>query len=152
MPSVAIFTTGPTLQPLNTSKMRPFVASTMHIFKTIAEQDGYLAHAGAEPEPGSPWGEWATPHVIRDLASDGDVVQTLTTWRDLESLMRFTYSGVHGKSIRRSSEWFVQPGYKNHVIWWVADEDHPTWAEGAARYDRIITDGITPDNFNVLQL
>jgi len=152
MPRVAIFTTGPTLMPLNTSKMRPLVATTMRIFKTITAQDGYLAHAEPTHDPQPLWGEWTIPKVWENRQHDGDLLQTLSLWRDLESLMRFAYRGIHGKSIRRSGEWFKDTGYKNHVIWWVADDDYPTWKDGATRYDRIITDGITSDNFNVTQL
>ena len=38
---------------------------------------------------------------------DGRWSSTLSLWVDIESLMAFTYSGIHAEALRHASDWFV---------------------------------------------
>ncbi len=62
-----------------------------------------------------------------------DEFATMSVWRSLEDLKRFTYGGQHLAIFRRRSEWFVREPQANVVLWWIPEGHTPTLAEAFER-------------------
>ena len=114
-------------------------------FATAEQSDGFVARSGYADEPGpESWGVQVYPrfHVER---GDGWAPSTLSLWRDLGSLMAFSYSGFHAETLRHARDWFVEPQWPPYVLWWVDAGHIPQWSEGVARLERLHDHG--PSSF-----
>ncbi|RLQ92262.1 DUF3291 domain-containing protein [Falsibacillus albus] len=84
------------------------------------------------------------------IEGDGAPILTLTVWKDLQSLFRFTYSGLHRQALRDRSKW-MQPYQETHlsyVMWWTEMVKDVTWKEAFKRYDHYIQNGSTAFAFD----
>lgn len=86
---------------------------------------------------------YVSGHLIEEFSSDGVPfpeeaigegypVLTLTVWKSLHSLYRFTYSGKHVQALRNKSRW-VEPYQKKHlsyVVWWTEKVKDVSWGRG----------------------
>jgi hypothetical protein len=100
-------------------------------------------------------------HLIEEFSSDGVLnpeeakgkgypIQTLTVWKSLESLYRFTYSGKHSQALRNRSRW-MEPYEEKHlsyVVWWTETVKDVSWEEAFKRYSYYIQLGPTPFAFD----
>ncbi|EPD52280.1 DUF3291 domain-containing protein [Paenisporosarcina sp. FSL H8-0542] len=80
----------------------------------------------------------------------GSPILTLTVWRSLQSLYRFTYSGQHMQALRDRSRW-IEPYPKKHlsyVVWWTEKVNDVSWEEAFKRYNYYIQHGPTPFAFD----
>lgn len=80
----------------------------------------------------------------------GYPVLTLTVWKDLHSLHRFTYSGKHIQALRQRGRW-MEPYPKKHlsyVVWWTETEKDVSWEEASKRFNHFIQHGPTPFAFD----
>jgi hypothetical protein len=80
---------------------------------------------------------------------DGRAPSTLSLWVDIESLMAFTYSGVHAEALQHASDWFVPKNWPPYLLWWVADGHRLDWHEAIARFELSHDRGPTPSAFNI---
>ncbi|MFE4522962.1 DUF3291 domain-containing protein [Cytobacillus firmus] len=91
------------------------------------------------------------PHRVKlpeeMIKGNGTPVLTLTLWKDLQSLYRFTYSGLHRQALQERNKWFdpLQERQPNYVIWWSDMLSNVSWKEAFKRYDSYIQHG--PDSF-----
>ncbi|MEH7418851.1 DUF3291 domain-containing protein [Neobacillus drentensis] len=99
--------------------------------------------------------------LIEEFSSDGVLIPneakgkgypvlTLTVWKSLESLYRFTYSGKHSQALRNRSRW-VEPYQEKHlsyVVWWTESVKDVSWEEAFKRYNYYIQHGSTPFAFD----
>jgi hypothetical protein len=109
---------------------------------------GFIARSGYAGEPGPPsWGQQVFPRFYVERG-DGWSPATLSLWNDLESLMAFTYFGVHAEALGRASDWFVEQQWPPYVLWWVADSHTPGWKEAVERFEHLDDHGPTPTAFN----
>ena len=117
-------------------------------FAAVERAPGFLGRAGYDDEPERE--SWGTRVYPRFYVERGDFSSpsTLSLWADLESLMAFTYSGLHVEALRRASEWFVSKTWPPYVLWWVGKEHRPDWYEGVARLERLYDHGPGPAAFN----
>ncbi|MBG9586291.1 DUF3291 domain-containing protein [Cytobacillus firmus] len=81
------------------------------------------------------------------IKGNGTPVLTLTVWKDLQSLYRFTYSGLHRQALQDRNKWFdpLPERQPNYVIWWSDMLSNVSWKEAFKRYDSYIQHG--PDSF-----
>ena len=126
---------------------REFYEWAPSVFGDLDSAPGLLSRsgggaAGADAGPGA-WGEWVTPDY-----GDGRDVQTLSLWSDLESLFAGAYGGKHLAAMRKRKEWFKDPVYPSHVLWWVDDDHTPTWQEACERHHQLHEDGPTASAFS----
>jgi Domain of unknown function (DUF3291) len=149
MAKIAMLTTGPLLTAIEDSKNASYGVLADKIFSALSIDDGFLGHSATETN--NSWGVWAIPKLYQKEEYEGRIIQTLSLWRDLESLHAFSYNGFHAEALKRRSEWFPKLPLPNNVIWWVDDDHRPTWQEGATRYDCIAKEGPTADAFNFKQ-
>jgi hypothetical protein len=102
----------------------------------------------AEASPGFVW----TPADL-DAADAATLfgsplaLANLSTWRSLEELQRFVYSGLHGDAVRRRREWFDTPSGPAYVLWWVPAGHHPDWVEAKDKLHDLETNGPTRNAF-----
>ncbi len=104
---------------------------------------------------------YVSGHLIEEFSSDGVPfpeeaigegypVLTLTVWKSLHSLYRFTYSGKHVQALRNKSRW-VEPYQKKHlsyVVWWTEKVKDVSWEEAFKRYNYYFQHGPTPFVFD----
>jgi hypothetical protein len=108
------------------------------IFDLAATADGCI---WLDRGPGTASPAWSPPG--REVNSE-----TLSVWRDLVSVYRFSYSGAHAESLRHRSEWFDKQAYPEYVAWWIPDDHLPTWEEAARRLEHLSARGPTPQAFH----
>ncbi|MEH7012766.1 DUF3291 domain-containing protein [Neobacillus niacini] len=100
-------------------------------------------------------------HLIEEFSSDGVPfpeeaqgkgysVLTLTVWKSLQSLYRFTYSGKHSQALRNRSRWMepYQEKHLSYVVWWTEEVKDVSWEEAFKRYNYYIQHGPTPFAFD----
>ena len=104
-------------------------------FSAAEQADGFIARSGYEDEPGpATWGGQVYPRFYVERG-DGWSPSTLSLWRDLPSLMAFSYNGLHAEAMRHARERFVKPEWPGYVLWWVDGSHTPDWAEAVARLE-----------------
>jgi Domain of unknown function (DUF3291) len=114
----------------------------------VERAPGFIGRAGYEGEPGrESWGAQVYPRFYVERG-DGWAPSTLSLWADIESLMAFTYSGVHAEALRHASDWFVPKRWPPYVLWWVAEGHRPDWQEAVDRFERLHDRGPTPKAFS----
>ena len=117
-------------------------------FAAVERASGFIGRAGYEDEPDrESWGVQVYPRFYVENG-DGRAPSTLSLWVDIESLMAFTYSGIHAEALRHASDWFVPKTWPPYVLWWVADDHRPDWREAIARFELLHDRGPTADAFN----
>ncbi|MDR7079885.1 hypothetical protein J2Y03_004943 [Neobacillus niacini] len=100
-------------------------------------------------------------HLIEEFSSDGVPfpeeakgkgypVLTLTVWKSLQSLYRFTYSGKHSQALRNRNKWIDphQEKQPTYVVWWTEKVKDVSWEEAFRRYNYYIQHGPTPFAFD----
>jgi hypothetical protein len=100
-------------------------------------------------------------HLIEELSSDGVLfpeeakgkgypVMTLTVWKSLQSLYRFTYSGKHSQALRNRNRWMeaYQEKHLLYVVWWTEKVKDASWEEAFKRYKYYIQNGPTTFAFD----
>jgi hypothetical protein len=109
---------------------------------------GFMGRSGYDGEEGPPsWGEQVYPRFYVERG-DGWSPSTLSLWSGLESLMAFTYFGIHAEALGRAKEWFVEQRWPPYVLWWVPRTHHPSWKEAVDRFEHLYDRGPTPTAFN----
>lgn len=81
---------------------------------------------------------------------NGSPVLTLTVWKNLQSLYRFTYAGRHKQAIRDRHKW-VESYHKKqptYVVWWTENIKEVSWEEAFKRYNFFIQNGPTSFAFD----
>jgi Domain of unknown function (DUF3291) len=160
VPHLALYTFGILKAYTGSEILTDFVGAAPSVFAEAKTVDGFLAHAGdARPdlagkakfgEDFGPWGIAVAPRFYKGSTKPGEdtMITTLSLWRDIEAARRFTYGGLHRAALRRRSEWFEKPEWPGYVLWWAADEEVPTWTEGARKLEALDDKGPTSAGFN----
>jgi hypothetical protein len=115
----------------------------------IGADDEDEPEAAPSEAAANPWGPFTLPAFYR--GSDPDhprAFSLLSVWRDIESVFSFAYSGAHLEALGRRAAWIADRQGPTYVAWWIGDEEYPTWADGAARLDRLRADGPSPAGFD----
>jgi hypothetical protein len=97
-----------------------------------------------------PWGVFVLPRFYDGGSLPGTITQasTLSLWRDIEAVRRFAYNGLHKAALAKRGEWFRRPEWPTYVMWWVADDHTPTWAEACRKLEELHDLGPTPAAFS----
>jgi Domain of unknown function (DUF3291) len=48
----------------------------------------------------------------------------------------------------RRAEWFIKGSWPGYVLWWVENDEKPTWEEGVRRLEWLDDHGPTPSGFD----
>ncbi len=116
-------------------------------FEAANRAEGFVGRSGYDGEPGpESWGEKVYPRFIAG-SSFVDAPSSLSLWSDLETLMAFTYDGVHADALKHARNWNQRQAWPALVLWWVTEGDRPLWADGAERLEHLADHGPTPRAF-----
>ncbi|MCM3569811.1 DUF3291 domain-containing protein [Neobacillus mesonae] len=140
MALVSIYTVGRLNHPYDHPASREFFDVGNEVFRQ-AMKSGQLIEAFS-PE-GIPIPEEAKK-------GEGFPVLTLTVWKSLQSLYRFTYSGKHREALRDRSKWMepYQEKHLSYVLWWTEKLQDISWEEAFKRYNYYSKNGTTPFAFD----
>jgi hypothetical protein len=117
-------------------------------FAAAEASDGFIARSGYADEPGpESWGEQVYPRFYVENG-DGGAPSTLSLWRDLPSLFAFVHAEVHLEAMRSARVWFDPHRWPPYVLWWVAPDHVPVWAEGVERLEHLHDNGISSHAFD----
>ncbi len=146
--NLALYTFGIFIKPSEHADNDGFHRRNDPVLAEVDTTPGLIARSGYDDEPGPEcWGEQVYPRFYQERG-DGWSPSTLSVWRDLESLMAFTYSGLHVEALRHGRQWFEKPQWPPLVCWWVKESHTPTWAEAIVRHEHLHDHGASPYAFN----
>jgi hypothetical protein len=140
MARLAFYTFGILRAPRDDPRVKDFYDRDESVFAAAQAMPGYVAAYGDRP-PGS------GPRFF-DPAVHPWAPQTLSVWRDLESVYRFAYLGVHAEALRRRKEWFVPPAWPTYAAWWIGDDEEPSWDDAFRRLEHLHHHGPTTVAFS----
>ncbi|KAA1179252.1 DUF3291 domain-containing protein [Rhizobium tropici] len=120
-------------------------------FEAAARASGFIGRSGypGEQQP-SCWGEQVFPRFIGGSGFT-TAPSSLSLWADIESLMAFTYSGVHADALKHARHWNVRQSWPPLVLWWVDAGDVPEWKDGVERLEHLHDHGASPTAFSFKQ-
>jgi hypothetical protein len=136
MPRIAFYTFGLLIEPLGHPALRGFEDRVDPVSVVAAACDGFIT---------SVQGWDAQARFVNP--SENRTAQTLTLWRDLESVYAFAYFGPHAEAVRRRTAWFVKGAWPGYVAWWVAVDHEPNFTEAVERFAYLHDHGPTPYAF-----
>jgi hypothetical protein len=88
-----------------------------------------------------PWGRFEVPGYYsggREVGTDLRA-SALSLWKDIGSLYRFVYAGVHLRAMKRKDTWMVPPRWPTYAMWWT--DVTPTWSDGSRRLEYLEKNG-----------
>lgn len=149
--NLALFTFGIFVAPAEDPKNADFHALNDRILALVDRSEGFISRSGYDDEPGpAPWGPQIYPHFYEEKG-DGWSPATLSLWTGLAPAMAFTYHGIHNQALVRGREWFRSPQWPPLTLWWVAEDETPTWQDAVARHLTLHENGPGPDAFTFRQ-
>ncbi|MCS0602677.1 DUF3291 domain-containing protein [Streptomyces sp. LP11] len=159
MPRLALYTFGVLKSPLTDPGplTRALHTSGEAVYRKISRHPGYLARAEAadgcrgthfDLDWGA-WGEFAVPTWYGKGRTAGTIAldATLSLWTDLPLAFDAIYTGPHRAALNRRHDWFERTEHPSHVLWWVPDDEIPTWQDGVSRLEHLHAHGSAPHAF-----
>lgn len=140
MARIGFLTFGLMRAPSGDPSVRGFEIRIAATYSRAADAPGFLGSYAEGTEVVRP-ARWADP------AYDGRCAITVTRWTDLRAVHDFAFGPAHAGVMRRGHAWMERGDWPTHVAWWLADDELPTLADAAARYDLLDAEGPTPQAF-----
>lgn len=149
---LAFFTLGVLSEPVGAAAVQGFVDRIAAVYASADGSDGFFARSIRNVETWEhSWGPVVAPACVpHDLALT-QLAMTLSLWRDLESVVAFSYAGAHSEALSNRRQWFLRGPWPSFVAWWVSMDHQPDWGEAVERIDRLHAEGPTPFAFNFRQ-
>jgi hypothetical protein len=145
-------------KPYGNPEVQEFDDRTPIVFGEAEGSPGFIARAlevsGSELSNFERnWGEWGAFAVPRFYTYGRETntdqrASTLSLWKDLPSVLRFVYSGLHLEALKKRAEWFLKPEWPTYAMWWVADDYIPKWQDACRNLERLHDEGPSPDVFD----
>lgn len=143
---IAIYNFGVHTETYLTAPVQGFALREPLNFEAATRSAGFVGRSGYAGEPGpESWGEQEFPRFLQ--AGQTGAVSSLSVWQDIESLMAFTYSGVHADALKHAREWNQTQAWPPLVLFWIEAGDVPTWSDAVQRFERLADQGPTPEGF-----
>ena len=142
---LAIYNFGLFVAPYESVQVEGFRLREPANFLAAEQSHGFVGRSGYDGDEGPDcWGSQVFPRFIEGSGFEW-APSSLSLWADLESLMAFTYSGVHADALKHAKDWSVERRWPALVLWWT--ERRPGWAEAVQRFERLHDQGPGPDAF-----
>ncbi|MCO6188206.1 DUF3291 domain-containing protein [Rhizobium sp. L1K21] len=109
-------------------------------FEAAEQALGFVARSKYDSDESGAWGEQVFPRFIKGSGLESGLSQ-LSVWRDIETLMAFTYSGVHANALKHGHHWNRKREWPAVVLWWVDEDRLPTWSEAVERFEYLHDNG-----------
>lgn len=143
---IAIYNFGVHTETYQTAPVQGFALRKPLNFEAATRSAGFVGRSGYAGEPGpESWGELVFPRFLQ--AGQTGAVSSLSVWQDIESLMAFTYAGVHADALKHAREWNQTQAWPPLVLFWIKAGDVLTWSEAVQRFERLADQGPTPEGF-----
>ncbi|GEO86356.1 MULTISPECIES: DUF3291 domain-containing protein [Alphaproteobacteria] len=148
---LAIYNFGIHVAPYGDPAVDGFIQREPLNFEAARRAIGYVGRSGYRGEPGpTSWGEQVFPRFLNGSGHDTGP-SSLSLWEDVESLMAFSYSGVHAEALKNARNWNVRQEWPALVLFWVEAGQHPVWVEAVRRFERLADDGPSAAAFTFKQ-
>ncbi|TCR89796.1 DUF3291 domain-containing protein [Rhizobium sp. BK376] len=148
---LAIYNFGLHVAPYDSPRVEGFRLREGPNFDAAAGAHGFVARSGYAGEAGpESWGTQVFPRFIEG-SGFSSAPSSLSLWTDIESLMAFSYGGVHAEALRGARNWNVKQSWPPLVLWWVEPEHIPEWREGVERLEYLHDVGSSPLAFTFKQ-
>ncbi|MCL6709947.1 DUF3291 domain-containing protein [Pseudomonas sp. R2.Fl] len=120
-------------------------------FEAAARASGFIARSGYEGEPGpASWGRQVFPRFLAGSGRESGP-SSLSLWQDIESLMAFSYSGIHAEALKHARRWNIEQAWPPLVLFWVEAGRRPEWTEAVERFEQLADHGASPSAFTFKQ-
>ncbi len=150
---VALYTFGIFIEAADHPNNDGFSQRNDPILLLVESVAGFIARSGYQDETEfdhQRWGEEVYPSFYHERG-DGWSPATLSLWQDVETLMAFSYFGLHAEAMSHGREWFRKPQWPPYVAWWVDGSHTPDWKEAVERHQHLHDSGSTAFAFNFKQ-
>ena len=135
---LAFYNFGLHVASAESEEVKGFVLREPANFEAAARACGFIGRSGYAGYPGArSWGIQVFPRYIKGSGFES-APSSLSLWADIESLMAFTYNGVHAEALKNARNWNVKQTWPPLVLWWVSAFHRPDWRS------QLIDGGITP--------
>lgn len=143
---LAIYNFGIHTASYMTSPVQGFALREPMNFEAATRAAGFVGRSGYAGEPGpESWGEQVFPRFLQ--AGQIGAVSSLSLWHDIESLMAFTYAGVHADALKHARQWNERQAWPPLVLFWVSAGKRPEWKDGVERLEMLADQGSGPRCF-----
>lgn len=120
-------------------------------FAAAEKAQGFVGRSGYRGTPGPrSWGPMVFPRFLKGCGFDSGP-SSLSLWRDIESLMAFTYAGVHAEALKNARNWNTRNDWPPLVLWWMEAGRRPDWEQAAERLEWLHDHGPSPRAFTFKQ-
>lgn len=120
-------------------------------FEAATRASGFVGRSGYDGEPGpESWGKQVFPRFLKGSGRESGP-SSLSLWRDIESLMAFSYSGIHAEALKHARRWNVEQAWPPLALFWVEAGRRPEWTEAVERFERLADHGASPEAFTFKQ-
>ncbi len=137
--------------PYDAPEVQGFLRREPFNFAAAERASGFVARSGYEGEPGpKSWGIQVFPRFIEGSGHDSGP-SSLSVWADIESLMAFSYAGVHAEALKNARNWNTRNDWPPLVLWWIEAGRLPDWAQAAERLEWLHDHGAGPRAFTFKQ-
>ena len=99
----------------------------------------------AESHPGFIWRipDNKAKSQLSNLGFDKFISATISVWNNIDTLKDYTYNSLHGKYLKRSSEWFEKIDGPQLVIWNCEKDAQPNFKDSFDRLENLKNKGPT---------
>jgi hypothetical protein len=148
---LAMYNFGLHVAPYESEAVEGFRLREAANFEAATRAGGFIGRSGYTGEPGThSWGQQVFPRFITGSGFDS-APSSLSLWEDIESLMAFSYSGVHADALKHARNWNVKPSWPPLVLWWVEARYRPDWSEAVERFEHLADHGPSARGFTFKQ-
>lgn len=145
---LALYTFGQFIRPSGDPANDGFHQRNDPALAAVDQAEGMLGRSGYASDPGpQSWGLQVYPRFFKDENAEGWAPSTLSLWRDLESVMAYSYLGLHAEAMALGRNWFQKGAWPPLVLWWTGAQ--PDWAEAVQRYEYLHDHGASARAFGV---
>ncbi|NTI23626.1 DUF3291 domain-containing protein [Rhizobium rhizogenes] len=148
---LAMYNFGLHVAPYESPEVEGFRLREEANFEAAARAHGFVGRSGYDSVPGPAcWGRQVFPRFIEG-SGFVSAPSSLSLWADIESLMAFSYSGVHADALKHARHWNVKQSWPALVLWWDSAGVVPEWKEGTERLERLHDEGPSAAAFTFKQ-
>lgn len=147
VPHLVLYNFGIHVAPYGDPAIDGFIRREPFNFEAASRAEGFVGRSGYDGEPGpESWGRQVFPRFLAGNGRDGGP-SSLSLWRDIESLMAFSYSGVHAEALKHARRWNLRQDWPPLVLFWVETGRCPVWSEAVGRFEHLADYGPSPRAF-----
>lgn len=148
---LAMYNFGLHVAPYDAPEVQGFLLREPLNFTAAEKASGFVGRSGYDGEPGpESWGIHVFPRFLKGSGFESGP-SSLSVWEDIESLMAFSYAGVHAEALKNARNWNTRNDWPPLVLWWLEAGRRPDWEQAAKKLEWLHDHGPGPRAFNFKQ-